>query len=120
MTDSIKNSTTNTKNGRYVLGGKTETSLFALEWWNKVNVQRDPSDIMYVMEKKYEGRPDLLGFVFYGDTGLWWIICQYNGILNPIDELIEGKILLVPTFDRIKKEFTAGVPGGIPSTREKK
>jgi len=119
MAYSLKDSTYNTKNGRYVLGGTTERSIFALEWWDKVNMTRDPSDLLYVMEKKYESRPDQLGFLFYGDNNLWWIICQFNGILDPATELIEGKILMIPTMDRIKKELTAGAPGGVPSTRNK-
>lgn len=31
----VKNSVYNVKNGRYTLGGETEVSEFALEWWSK-------------------------------------------------------------------------------------
>ena len=114
----IKNSTYNTKNGRYTLGGTTEVSLHGLEWWIRKDLPQDPSDLVYLMEKKYENRPDLLGFIFYGDSLLWWIICQYNGILDPHEELVEGRVLLIPTLERIKREISAISPGGIPSTRE--
>lgn len=115
-----KNSVYNTKNGRYVLGGTTEVSASKLEWWSRTDVKRDPSDIVYVMEKKYEGKPWLLGYVFYGDEGLTWVILQYNTVLDPLTELVEGKLLLVPTLERVKREVfnpNASV-GGIPSTRE--
>ena len=119
MTLDVKNSTSNSKNGRYVLGGKTEVSAFALEWWNKIQMKPDVTDIVYVMEKKYEGRPHLLGYVFYGDSLLWWIICQFNGILDPFDELIEGKVLIIPTLERIKRDLISPniAVGGIPTTR---
>lgn len=115
----IKNSTYAGKNGRYVLGGQTEVSSFALEWWNKINLREDPSDLIYIMERTYEGFPNKLGYVFYADENLSWVIWQYNGIIDPMSELVEGKVLRIPTLDRLKRElFTAGSSvGGVPSTR---
>ena len=64
----IKNSVYNVTNGRYVLGGITEVSTAKIEWWTKTTVPGDPTDLVYFMEKQYEGRPDILGYVFYGDS----------------------------------------------------
>jgi hypothetical protein len=102
-----KNSAANQDNGRYTRGGNTEINNDKLGWWDKKIIQTDPSDIIYVMESKYEGRPDLLGFVFYNDTKLWWIICQYNGILDPMNELKEGKVLLIPSKTKVDSQFVA-------------
>lgn len=115
----LKNSTHNSKNGRYVLGGSTEVSAAAVEWWTRIDIKRDPSDLVYFFEKKYEGRPELLGYVFYGDIGMWWVIAQYNGILDPHAELVAGKILLIPTLERVKQDLINPnlKLGGIPSTR---
>jgi hypothetical protein len=115
----INNSVYNATNGRYVLGGVTEVSSFALEMWEAATLPPDPSDIVYFVEKKYEGFPHLLGYVFYGDTGLWWLICQYNGIIDPMAEIVEGKALLLPTLDRIKAQvFTSNsTVGGVTTTR---
>lgn len=121
MTDlTLKNSTYNSKNGRYVLGGTTEVSSFALEWWNKNPMPRDPSDLLYAMETKYEGRPDLLGYLFYGDPGLWWVIALYNGIIDPTEELITGKLLLIPLRERVEAELFSKTirTGGVTSERE--
>jgi hypothetical protein len=118
MTDTtIKNSTHNSKNGRYALGGVTETSSFAIEWWDRNYLDKDVTDIIYSIEKKYEGRPDLLGFLFYGDPALWWVVAQYNGIVDPIGELIEGKVLFVPLIERVRGSMMVNKIGGIPSTR---
>lgn len=115
----VKNSAYNVKNGRYTLGGTTEVSAFALEWWSKNPIPSDPSDIVYFVEKKYEGKHHQLGYVFYGDTGLWWIICQYNGIIDPLNEIVEGKMLLIPTIERVKAQIISPniKAGGIPTTR---
>lgn len=115
-----KNSTYNIKGGRYVIGGSTEVSTAMLEWWEPASMKRDPSDLVYFFEKKYEGRPELLGYVFYGDVQLWWIIAQYNAILDPFIELVEGKLLIIPMLDRVKADLIVPnlKPGGIPSTRK--
>ena len=113
----VKNSTNNTKNGRYALGGVTETSVFAIEHWDRRLMKRDPSDILYVIEETYSGRPDLLGQLFYGDPLLWWVVAQYNGIIDPLEELVVGKLLYVPIIERVRSDLFKATPGGIPSTR---
>lgn len=119
MAADYKNSTYNAKNGRYVLGGVTETSSFSLEWWDMKTMSRDPSDIIYVIEKKYEGRLDMLGLLFYSDPNLWWVIAQYNGIIDPLTELVEGKIISIPLKDRLELEMFSknSKTGGVASTR---
>lgn len=115
----VKNSLYNLKNGRYALGGKTEVSAFGLEWWNKKQLATDATDLVYVIEKKYENKPNMLGYLFYGDEGLWWVIAMYNGIMDPLSELTTGKVLLVPMLERVKAEMFSEVsPGGVASTRE--
>jgi hypothetical protein len=118
----LKNSVYNTKNGRYVIGGSTEVSAAVVEWWNRTPIKRDPTDLVYFFEKKYEGRPEMLGYVFYGDSGMWWIIAQYNNILDPTFELVEGKLLLIPTAERVKADLISPnlKVGGIPTTRKTK
>lgn len=111
----VKDSTYNTKNGRYSRGGVTEVSSRFVEWWERYDTPHDTSDLVYVLEEKYVGRPDLLAYAFYGDTAYKWIIMQYNNILNP-DELIAGVALLMPTKDKVSEAFKASKAGGVPTT----
>jgi len=32
----------------------------------------------------------------YKDTDLWWVVCKFNGITNPLNSLVEGKIIKIP------------------------
>lgn len=115
----LKDSTLNEKNGRYVLGGSTEVSSFALEWWNRKKLASDPSDFAYYVERKYEGRPDLLANAFYGDSQLWWLICQFNAIIDPLTELVEGKLIFLPDATRINSDMRVQTDvGGLKSARE--
>jgi hypothetical protein len=106
------------KNSRYTLGGVTEVSPGFYEWWERQIYQKDPSDIVYIMEKKYENRPDLLAHLFYEDSKLWWLICQYNNILDVANELIMGKLLYIPDINRIRTfEKSLNLQKFIPSKR---
>lgn len=46
-------------------------------------------------------QPDAIAHKFYGQSQLWWIICSYNGILDPYTELVPGTKLLVPRLDEV-------------------
>jgi hypothetical protein len=116
-----QNSTLNSKTSRYTLGGTTEVSDFALEWWSKKVVPKDTTDFTYVMEAKYEGRLDLLAYAFYGDVNLKWVILQYNSIIDPEVEMVAGKVLIIPTQTKVNTYYKAEPKaiGGVPSTRSK-
>lgn len=103
--------------GRYVAGGVTEVNSRALEWWERASFREDGSDRLYVIEARFEGRLDQIAQVFLGDSRLWWFIAQYNAILDPYVEVSEGRILRIPTTDRVLSMLT-GKLGGADSKRE--
>lgn len=107
------------KNSRYTYGGITEESARFVEWWERVKIPPDVTDKYYVMEKQYEGRPDLLGTMLYGDPSLTWVVLQFNGILDPVTELVEGTVLRVPTLERVKKTLMAGRIQPVASSRDR-
>lgn len=115
----MKNSAYNTKNGRYAIGGQTEVSSRALEWWDRADIPLDSSDLVYALEEKYVGKPYLLGKLFYGDEGLWWVICQYNAIIDPIGELVVGRVLRIPSPSRVNDRLRkpGSTIGPIATTR---
>ena len=100
----LSNNNTNSlqnKYSRYVGGGTTETANGYIEWWEKFNFPRDPSDIVYVVENIYENRLDLIASVFYREPRYAWFLAQYNNILDPFSEVKGGRILLIPTADSL-------------------
>ena len=111
----VKDSTYNQKNGRYARGGTTEVSSRFVEWWERVDNDHDLSDLVYVLEEKYVGRPDLLAYAFYNDTRLSWLIMQYNDILDPL-ELVTGYMLLMPSRDKVSSTFGVTKVGGVLTT----
>jgi hypothetical protein len=112
----MKDSTQNKTNGRYVLGGVTEVSTRFIEWWERNDVYYDTSDIVYVLEDRYVGRLDRLMTAFYGNPQKAWMLLMYNNIIDADEELVAGKILLMPTPDKLNTLFKATKLGGIPTT----
>ncbi len=102
---------------RYVAGGVTEVNSKALEWWERSVFQPDSTDTSYVVERKFEGRLDLIAAAYLGDSKLWWLIAQYNRLLDPWLETSEGRVLYIPTGTRMQNMLTGSL-GGYPSTRE--
>lgn len=37
-----------------------------------------------------------ISYRFYGTVKLWWLLCRFNNIKNPFNELTPGKIILIP------------------------
>ena len=107
----------NRRKSRYASGGVTEVNSVALEWWERAQLQRDPSDRTYIVEKKLAGRIDLIAALFLNEPRFWWVIAQFNGILDPHSEIREDAVLYIPTSERVEA-FLNGKTGGIPSARE--
>jgi hypothetical protein len=105
------------RTSRYVSGGSTEVNTKALEWWDRAYFTSNFDDSTYVVEKKFEGRLDLISAVHLGESRYWWIIAQYNNILDAYSEVREGAIIYIPTLERVKL-ILSGKIGGIQSTRE--
>lgn len=101
---------------RYVCGGLAETSNNFIEWWERYKFEKDPSDIVYVVENINESRLDLISSIFYNEPRYAWFIAQYNNIIDPVSEVTAGRILLIPTKDRMMLMFGTR-KGGLKSSR---
>ena len=111
-----KNSTL-VRTSRYVSGGTTEVNTRALEWWERTTFPINDDDRTYVVEKRFEGRLDLITALYLGEPRYWWVVAQYNNVLDPHAEIFEGSILYIPTLERVKS-ILSGKLGGVSSTRE--
>ena len=114
-----KTNSTLVRGSRYVAGGTTEVNKTAIEWWERNVFEVDPSDFLYVVEKKFEGRLDLITAVYLGNENVsyWWVIAMLNNILDPYSEVTTGKIIRIPSKQRLDT-MLSGKLGGVPSTRE--
>lgn len=114
----MNNNSLNLKISRYVQGGITEEGPIGIEWWDRFIFPLDDSDIEYIVNENVQGRLDLIADYFLKDPQLWWLIAQYNNILDAHLEIVTGRILYIPTVERVQL-FLSQRNGGIPSTRGK-
>lgn len=105
------------KYSRYVAGGKTETENNFIEWWERSEFPRSSTDIKYVVENFFEGRLDLISNMFYKEPRWGWIIAQYNFILDPFSEVKAGRILFIPTPERLALLISTK-QGGVDSKKQ--
>lgn len=45
-----------------------------------------------------EFRPDIISKQYYGTEELWWVICQFNGVVNPLEDLYKGLEIKIPKY----------------------
>ncbi len=66
-----------------------------------------PAKQSYTLSDFDESNLPGLAYKFYGDTGYWWIIGLYNGIIDPISGLTPGTVLQLPSLADINSLLTA-------------
>lgn len=105
------------KTSRYVHGGSTEVGELGIEWWERRNFKTDPTDTIFTVDNFHSNRLDLIANIFYGEPRYWWIIAQVNNILDPQQEVYPGRILSIPSKDRLMLLLNGKV-GGFNSERQ--
>lgn len=56
------------------------------------------STLTYIIENKYQNRPDVLAYDLYGNAKLWWIfaILNQDTLLDPIMDFTAGLSIEIP------------------------
>jgi hypothetical protein len=52
----------------------------------------------YIIQPKFNKRPDLMAFELYGSARLWWVFAHYNRdtLLDPIMDFTAGTKIIAP------------------------
>lgn len=53
----------------------------------------------YVIDQKYNRRPDLLAYDLYNDAKYWWIFALYNRdiLKDPLFDFVTGLTIVIPS-----------------------
>lgn len=105
------------RKSRYASGGTTEVGETGLEWWERNTYTSAADDRLYTVDKKFAGRLDMIAALFLGEPRLWWVLAQYNSILDPYAEVLEGSTIYIPSSARVDLMLD-GKTGGVASQRE--
>ena len=98
-----------TRYSRYAMGGNTEIAGDALGFWEPVSTDSLKSylEVPYTIPPAFAGRIDLIANFHYGTPSLSWLILQHNHIIDDIEELVEGAVLLIPDPERVRTGITS-------------
>lgn len=78
-------------------GKKVATSLNSSfeDFYKKLDNRNIAYKVGYI-PAGFEHRPDLISNLFYGKPTFDWLICYYNNISDPFNELNVGDRILIP------------------------
>ena len=64
----------------------------------------DDLDNSYVIEQKYDMRPDLLSYKLFGTAKLWWVFLMRNPdvINDPIQDFRAGTSIRIPQLKNMR------------------
>lgn len=95
------------KDTRYNQGGYTDEFEKRLGWWEQdITIGHDDvTDIYVLIDSKYDKRPDLLAYKYYKKSTLAWLILQYNNMVDPTEEFVAGKTIIIPSPSRVLFEI---------------
>ena len=90
---------------RWIFMKKGERNKF---WEMRINLaeSKDLDDIDFLIaDPKYINRPDAISYKFYGNAKYWWVIAERNEINDPFTGFYQGRVIKIPTMEKVKKEF---------------
>lgn len=66
-----------------------------------LNLTESSGDVFITVTADLINRPDLIAAKAYGDSQLWWVICEFNAIRDPFFDIKMGTILRIPEINRV-------------------
>ena len=66
-----------------------------------LKLEVDNTDVLVTLNQNLITRPDLISYKAYGTTDFWWVIMEYNNIIDPLLDLKIGMILKIPELNRV-------------------
>ena len=83
----------------------TPVKGFYLDLWQPIEVPTSVTDEEYVIESRYDRRPDLLADMRYGSPRLWGIFAMANKdiLVDPVNDFTSGKTIIIPSKQTIER-----------------
>jgi hypothetical protein len=66
-----------------------------------------PASKSYIVDASDQANAPGIAFKFYGSVDYWWVVCMYNGILDPITEFKPGLVLQLPSLSSVNAFLSA-------------
>jgi hypothetical protein len=88
------------RNSRYAYSTIVkEGEIYYIVGFDPITFRDYPDNIEHVWVQS--DRLDLLAQKYYGDFRLWWIIAEFNDIIDFFQDIEVGTKLIIPSFSRV-------------------
>jgi len=94
------------KYSRMLNGGTVEIVGDKYGWWERRDMEKDVAgDIKVTINEIFHKKPHLVSYYYYQTPTLFWLILQYNNIVDIDEEFIRGRVITVPEKYRALTEL---------------
>lgn len=78
-----------------------------LDIWSPIQIPESGNDIEFIIPPKYNLRPDLASYDFYGSPDFWFVFALRNKniLKDPIFDFKSGTLIIIPPAELIKNIF---------------
>jgi len=85
----------------------TPENIISLDFLVPRAITASDDDVIYIIDRIYAYRPDLLSYDLYGTPRLWWVFAQRNPniIEDPIYDFAPGVQIQLPKLSNLKKDL---------------
>jgi len=91
--------------------GEAEVKGNKIGWWERETLIKDPStDITITITDEFHKRPSMVAHKYYGKSILFWLVLQYNNIVDVEEEFLKGMEIIIPSKARALSEFSGKNP----------
>jgi hypothetical protein len=71
-----------------------------------LKLEPDEGDLLVEITQDLAKRPDQIAHKAYGNSDLWWAILEFNGISDPLFDIIPGQIFRIPEIGRLTEAIS--------------
>lgn len=86
----------------YDTAGKAQ---YKLDYLNAgyLKIKQVQTYTIFIVTSDMMSHPDLIAYKFYESVDLWWVVCLYNDIIDPVTELYPGRSLKIPDISELNQ-----------------
>lgn len=75
-----------------------------------------PARETFVVDQSYAANAPGIAYDYYGSQDYWWVVCLFNGILDPVEDFTPGLKLQLPSLADINAFLSLKESEGVDLT----
>ena len=96
-------------------GQDSDQQVTLPDWLSAAYIDLHERDIMFgvhIVTESDLSEPDCISYKHYGSSLWWWLICSFNGIINPATDMYVGQKIKVPALQQAQLSLQSVAESG--------